>query len=70
MPTEYFPTHPAAQTAVLKASFNTPDRADVERVLRETNTPRALYTLARVLRAAQHMDEIEAMHQATIAKAA
>lgn len=64
MTPDYFPSHPAAQTAVLMASVNTPDRHDVDRVLRETGTPRALYTLARVLRAAQHLDEIEAMDRA------
>lgn len=47
-----FPVHPHAQTAVLLASFNTPDRVHVDTVLRETGTPRGLYTRARVLRAA------------------
>lgn len=70
MTPNYFPANPSAQTAVLLASFNTPDRDHVDLVLRETSTPRSLYTLARVLRAAQGMDEIEAMHQASFAKAA
>lgn len=70
MQPNYFPSDPAAQTAVLLASFNTPDRAHVDQVLRETKTPRHLYTLARGLRAAKGMDEIEAMHQASFAKAA
>jgi hypothetical protein len=51
-----FPKHPQAQTAVLLASFNSPDREHVARVLRITQTPRRLYTLARVLRAAQAAD--------------
>lgn len=53
MNTVPFPSDPSAQTAVLLASFNTPDRAHVDMVLRETGTPRGLYRLARQLRAAQ-----------------
>lgn len=47
-----FPKHPHAQTAVRLASFNTPDREHVSRVLAVTGTPRGLYRLARQLRAA------------------
>lgn len=54
---DYFPADPSAQTAVLMASFNTPDRKHVTHVLRETRTPRGLYTLARILRAAQRWDQ-------------
>lgn len=53
-------THPHAQTAVLLASFNQPDREYVNATLAESGTPRCLYTLARLLRAAQLMDEINA----------
>ena len=56
-----YPSHPHAQVAVLLASFNRPDRAWINRTLAETGTPRHLYTLARVLRAAQQMDEMDAM---------
>lgn len=57
-------THPHAQTAVLLASFHQPDRDFVDRELAVSGTPRSLYALARVLRAAQLMDEIETMHRA------
>lgn len=62
-----YPTHPHAQTAVLLASFNTPDREHVERVLKVTGTPRRLYTLARVLRAAQAEDQRQAEYDRRIA---
>lgn len=52
-------THPHAQTALLLASFNQPDRPWINRMLAVSGTPRRLYTLARVLRAAQTMDEID-----------
>lgn len=61
-----YPSHPHAQMAVLLASLNRPDRDWVSQQLRETGTPRHLYTLARVLRAAQTLDEIEAMHRPTV----
>jgi hypothetical protein len=60
--------HPHAQTALLLASFNQQDRPWVNRMLAESGTPRSLYTLARVLRAAQTMDEINAVPE--LAKAA
>lgn len=62
-------THPHAQTAVLLASFNHIDRPYVTETLALSGTPRCLYTLARTLRAAQLVDEINAAHPA-IAKAA
>lgn len=62
--------HPHAQTAVLLASFNRPPRAHINRELRLSGCPRSLYTLARVLRAAQLLDEINAAHPAIVAKAA
>jgi hypothetical protein len=62
--------HPHAQTAVLLASFNQPDRDYVNATLAESGTPRRLYTLARVLRAAKLMDDIEAMNQPVFVKAA
>jgi hypothetical protein len=70
MQPDFFPSHPSAQTAVLLASFNTPDRDHVALVLRETNTPRSLYTLARILRTAQMVDQINAARAAVVAKAA
>lgn len=63
-------SHPHAQTAVLLASFNQPDRPWVNRMLAVSGTPRRLYTLARALRAAQLLDEINAAHPAIVAKAA
>lgn len=63
--------HPHAQTALLLASFNEPDRPWVNRMLAVSGTPRRLYTLARVLRAAEHMDDIDAMNRVNFfAKAA
>lgn len=62
--------HPHAQTAILLASFNRPNRSHVRRELALSGTPRSLYTLARVLRAAQLMDEINAAHPAVVAQAA
>ena len=60
-------SHPHAQTAVLLASFNHPDRPWVNRMLEVSSTPRRLYTLARVLRAAQMVDEMSAMdHKARL----
>lgn len=68
--------HPHAQTAVLLASFNRPPRAHINRELRLSGCPRSLYTLARILRAAQLLDEmddidaINAAHPAIVRKAA
>lgn len=62
--------HPHAQTAVLLASFNHPDRDFVNRELAISGCPRSLYTKARLLRAEQCMEEIDAMHQASFAEAA
>lgn len=60
-------SHPHAQTAVLLASFNNPEREFVNHELAVSGTPRRLYTLARVLRAAQMVDELAAMdHQARL----
>ncbi len=53
-------THPHAKTAVSLAALDHPQRGHVNLVLRETRTPRSLYTLARVLRAAQLVDEMQA----------
>lgn len=59
--------HPHAQTAILLASFHNPDRAHVARELKRSGTPRSLYTLARLLRAAQIVDEMaEADRKAAI----
>lgn len=54
------PTHPQAVVAVFLASHHDMPRDCVARELHITRTPRPLYTLARVLRAAQIMDEINA----------
>lgn len=62
--------HPHAQTAVLLASFNRPQSAHINRELRLSGCPRSLYTLARVLRAAQLMDDINAAHPAVVSQAA
>jgi len=62
--------HPHAQTAVLLAPFNQPDRDYVNDTLAASGTPRRLYTPARVLRAAKLMDDIAAMKQPAFAKAA
>lgn len=68
--------HPHAQTAILLASFHQQHRSHVRRELYLSGCPRSLYTLARVLRAAQMMDEmdkidrINAAHPAIVAKAA
>lgn len=53
------PSHPHAVAAVQLAEIDRPKRVHVNLVLRETRTPRSLYTLARVLRAAQLVDEME-----------
>lgn len=69
-------SHPHAFVAVQLAEIDQPARASVNLVLRKTNTPRSLYTLARVLRSAQLMDQmaeidrINAAHPAIVAKAA
>lgn len=54
-------THPHALAAVQLANLDYPRRAHVSLALRETRTPRSLYTLARVLRAAQLMDRMAAL---------
>jgi hypothetical protein len=60
-------SHPHAQTAVLLASFNHPDQPWINRMLEVSGTPRRLYTLARVLRATQMVDEMTEMdHQARL----
>lgn len=64
------PSHPHAQTAVQLATLHGMSRDHVSLVLRETGTPRSLYTLARVLRAARIVDEINAAHPAIVAQAA
>ena len=64
------PTHPHAQVAIHLASLDHPKRPRVNLVLCETGTPRSLYTLARLLRAAQIVDEINAAHPAVLTKAA
>lgn len=55
--------HPHARAAIQLAAIHNPDRAHVGRELRLSGCPRRLYTLARVLRAAQLMDEIHAADQ-------
>lgn len=68
--------HPHAQTALLLASFNEPDREYVNDTLAVSGTPRSLYTLARILRSAQMVEEMEAIdainaaHPAIVRKAA
>ncbi|MHB1053488.1 MAG: hypothetical protein ACYCZT_10525 [Thiobacillus sp.] len=59
------PTHPHAQTAIELAAFNGQHRAHINRELSMSGCPRSLYTLARVLRAAKIVDEIESMTPAT-----
>lgn len=65
-------SHPHAQTAVLLASFNEPDRDYVTDTLAVSGCPRRLYTLARVLRAAEReeIDRLNAAYPAIVAKAA
>lgn len=52
-------THPHAVAAVQLAEIDRPKRDHVNLVLHETRTPRSLYTLARLLRAVQMVDEME-----------
>ncbi|MDA8254172.1 MAG: hypothetical protein M0Z99_00805 [Betaproteobacteria bacterium] len=52
--------HPHARTAVFLASIHPAPRGLVADELRYTGTPRRLYTLARLLRAAQMMDQMDA----------
>ncbi|MDT3707465.1 MAG: hypothetical protein ROZ09_11605 [Thiobacillus sp.] len=54
------PTHPHAKTALQLAGLKWPKRDHISQALNEPGCPRRLYTLARVLRAAQIMDEIAA----------
>ena len=69
-------TNPHAKVAVALANLDRPQRAHVNRELHLSDTPRSIYTLARLLRAAQMVDEMEkidrinAAHPATVAKAA
>ncbi len=69
-------THPHAQAAIQLANLDRPKRAHVNLVLRNTGTPRNLYTLACLLRTAQMVDEMDAIdainaaHPAIVAKAA
>ncbi len=64
------PTHPHAQVAIELAEINSAHRGFVNTQLYLSGTPRSLYTLARVLRAAKLMDDIAAMNQPAFAKAA
>lgn len=64
------PTHPHARTAVQLANHCQPHRAHVNHELSQSGTPRSLYTLARVPRAAQIMDGLNASYPAIVAKAA
>lgn len=54
-------SHPHAQTAIELAAFNGQHRAHINRELSLSGCPRSLYTLARLLRAAKIVDEIESM---------
>lgn len=68
--------HPHAFVAIQLAEIGRPARASVNLVLHKTGAPRSLYTLARVLRSAQLLDEsteidrINAAHPAIVANAA
>lgn len=53
------PTHPHARVAVQLAAIHCPQRAHVARELNIAGAPRSLYTLARVLRAAQMVDQMD-----------
>ena len=64
------PTHPHAQVAIQMANLDYPKRVHVNLVLCESGTPRNLYTLARLLRAARIVDEINAAYPAVLIKAA
>jgi hypothetical protein len=64
------PTHPHAQAAIHLAAHNQPHRSHVRRELALSGPPRSLYTLARILRAEQMMDQINAAHPAVVAKTA
>lgn len=65
----HIPTHPHAQVAIELAEITPQHRGHVNSQLYLTGTPRSLYTLARVLRAAQIVDEINAAHPAIVAQA-
>lgn len=54
-------SHPHAQTAIELAAFNGQYRAHINRELSLSGCPRSLYTLARLLRAARIVHEIESM---------
>lgn len=57
------PTHPHAKVAIELAESNPSHRGHVNRELYLSGTPRSLYTLARLLRAAKLLDDIEAMNR-------
>ena len=59
----HIPTHPHAQVAIELAEINSSHRGHVNSQLYLSGTPRSLYTLARVLRAAKLLDDIEAMNR-------
>lgn len=63
-------SHRHAKAAVELAAIDRPKRAHINLVLRNTGCPLPLYTLARTLRTAQRVDEINAAHPAIVAKAA
>lgn len=72
-------SHPHALAAVQLAEIDRPKRTHINLVLRETGMPRSLYTLARVLRAAQlaemarinaEIDAVNFSHPAVLRKAA
>lgn len=73
---QYTPTHPHAKVAIELAEIIPTHRGHVNRELYLSGTPRSLYTLARVLRAAQLMDQmamidaVNAAHPAIVATAA
>lgn len=60
---QHAPTHPHAKVAIELAEIIPTHRGHVNRELYLSGTPRSLYTLARILRAAKIVDEIEAMHR-------
>ena len=73
---QYTPTHPHAKVVIELAEIIPTHRGHVNRELYLSGTPRSLYTLARVLRAAQLMDQmamidaVNAAHPAIVATAA
>lgn len=73
---QHIPPHPHAKVAIELAETNPTHRGHVNRELYLSGTPRSLYTLARVLRAANDTDEmaeidrINAAHPAVVVRAA